>query len=85
MLMSPAGGASGRGNSRLTTQLGTWAEQDGRGEAFDSSTGYRLPDGSTVSPDATTGTARICGEDPRNAPTRTRIGAMLQGRVSRRR
>jgi Uma2 family endonuclease len=32
--------------------LFNWAEVDGRGEAFDSSVMYMLPDGSSLSPDA---------------------------------
>jgi len=33
-------------------RLGRWAEKDGRGEAFDSSAQFMLPDGSALSPDA---------------------------------
>jgi Uma2 family endonuclease len=32
--------------------LGNWTEEDGRGYAFDSNTGFSLPDGSMLSPDA---------------------------------
>jgi Uma2 family endonuclease len=49
--MAPAGGESSVRNSRLTVQLGSWAETDGRGEAFDSSAQFVLPDGSALSPD----------------------------------
>ncbi len=52
VLMSPAGSASGGRNADLTVELGTWARQDGRGKSFDSSTGWTLPDGSMLSPDA---------------------------------
>lgn len=51
-LMPPTGGASGSRNARLTYQLTGWAITDGTGEAFDSSTGFTLPNGATRSPDA---------------------------------
>jgi len=52
IVMPPTGWGTGNRNSRLTTQLGIWAEQDGMGFAFDSSTGFTLPNGATRSPDA---------------------------------
>lgn len=52
IVMSPTGSKTGMRNSRLTTQLGQWARQDGGGVAFDSSTGFSLPNGSKRSPDA---------------------------------
>ncbi len=51
-VMTPAGSDSGRLNSYLTFQLASWAEADGSGEHFDSSTGFRLPDGAMRNPDA---------------------------------
>ena len=51
-VMSPAGSGSGRRNARITAQLVNWTDQDSRGEAFDSSTGWTLADGSMLSPDA---------------------------------
>jgi Uma2 family endonuclease len=51
-VMTPAGPGSGNLNAYLTTQIGKWAEADGRGEHFDSSSGFRLPDGAMRSPDA---------------------------------
>jgi Uma2 family endonuclease len=48
----PTGGWTGSGNSEITFQLTTWWSQSERGRVFDSSTGFRLPDGSTLSPDA---------------------------------
>jgi len=39
-------------NSRITRQLDSWAEQDSRGVATDSSTGFVLPNGARRSPDA---------------------------------
>lgn len=50
--MTPTGGDTGRGNSRLLSRLQTWAERQGGFEVFDSSSGLRLPDGSVLSPDA---------------------------------
>ncbi len=51
--MTPTGGETGSRNSRLLIQLGMAL---GRGQPslriFDSSTGFRLPDGSVLSPDA---------------------------------
>jgi Uma2 family endonuclease len=50
--MTPTGGSTGRRNTRLTFQLERWARTQGGWEVFDSSTGFRLPDGSVLSPDA---------------------------------
>lgn len=52
LIMSPTGGKTGRRNTRLTQRLANWAEKDGTGEAFDSSTGFSLPNGTKRSPDA---------------------------------
>jgi Uma2 family endonuclease len=52
ILMAPAGGETGGRNAGLTASLYMWARQDGRGVAFDSSTGFKLPNGATRSPDA---------------------------------
>jgi len=52
IIMPPAGGGSGYRNAELTFQLVRWAKEDGRGKAFDSSTGFRLPNGAVRSPDA---------------------------------
>ena len=51
VLMPPTGWESGRQNSRLNLRVGLWAEQDGRGIVFDSSTGFSLPNGADRSPD----------------------------------
>lgn len=49
----PTGGESGRRNFSLTAQLGRWHDDhDNLGEAFDSSTGFILPNGAIRSPDA---------------------------------
>lgn len=52
IVMSPTGSETGRRNLDLLFHLKSWAEADGRGVAFDSSTGFTLPDGSVRSPDA---------------------------------
>jgi Uma2 family endonuclease len=52
LIMSPTGGGTGRRNLRVSVRLGSWAERDGTGDAFDSSTGFRLPNGAVRSPDA---------------------------------
>ena len=52
IVMAPAGSESGWRNGKLTMRLGNWAEADGTGEFFDSSTGYTLPNGAVRSPDA---------------------------------
>jgi len=52
LVMSPAGNRTGRRNAAIISALDTWAQKDGRGYVFDSSTGFTLPDGSLRSPDA---------------------------------
>ena len=52
VIMTPAGGASGARNSEINLQLRQWAKKDGQGVAFDSSTGFILPNGATRAPDA---------------------------------
>src|SRR5436853_1284551 len=51
IIMPPAGGETSNRNFRLTVSFGNWVEQDGRGEGFDSSGGFRLPNGKERSPD----------------------------------
>ena len=50
--MTPTGGETGARNFNLAGQLADWARSDGRWKLFDSSTGFRLTDGSVLSPDA---------------------------------
>lgn len=53
VIMSPTGSRSGKRNAQLIFQLGKWCEQhQDLGEYFDSNTGFTLPDGSVLSPDA---------------------------------
>lgn len=52
IIMSPTGGESGIRNSDINLQLGLWNRQTKLGKVFDSSTEFRLPNGSKRSPDA---------------------------------
>ena len=52
VLMTPASGETSRRNALITAALTMWAEEDGSGVAFDSSGGFRLPNGAVRSPDA---------------------------------
>jgi len=52
LVVTPAGSKTSRMNSRVTRLLDEWAEQDGRGVAFDSNGGFSLPDGSMRAADA---------------------------------
>ena len=51
-LMSPTYSDTGARNAEVTAQLGQWSRQDGTGIAFDSSAGFRLPNGAMRSPDS---------------------------------
>ena len=50
--MTPTGSETGARNGELFFQIKTWARARGGWMAFDSSTGFRLPDNSVLSPDA---------------------------------
>lgn len=50
--MTPTGGETGARNSLLIARLQIWALARGGWTVFDSSCGFRLPDGSVLSPDA---------------------------------
>jgi len=51
IVMAPTGGETGNRNADITAQLVTWTKRDGTGAAFDSSTGFKLPNGADRSPD----------------------------------
>ncbi len=51
IIMPPTGGETGHRSAKLTVRVGAWAEQDGNGRIFDSSTGFTLPNGAKRSPD----------------------------------
>ncbi len=50
-IMPPTGGETGNRNFEIYIDLGIWNRKTRLGKAFDSSTGFRLPKGSTRSPD----------------------------------
>ncbi|MEZ2225297.1 MAG: Uma2 family endonuclease [Microcoleus sp.] len=52
IIMSPTGSETGRRNSGLNFQLTAWNIQNNLGVVFDSSSGFKLPDGSDISPDS---------------------------------
>ena len=52
IIIPPTGGETGQRNAEITMQLRLWAKRDGSGATFDSSTGFRLPNGAVRSPDA---------------------------------
>ena len=52
IIMPPAFSDTSNRNIKISQQLANWADQDGTGESFDSSTGFTLPNGATRSPDA---------------------------------
>jgi len=52
VIMAPVGGASSSRNLQIAVALGIWAQRDGSGTAFDSSAGFRLPNGAVLGPDA---------------------------------
>ena len=52
IVIPPAFADTGNRNGRIFGQLFVWSEADATGEAFDSSSGFTLPNGATRSPDA---------------------------------
>ncbi|MEG4627736.1 Uma2 family endonuclease [Microcoleus sp. w1-18aA5] len=52
IIMSPAGGETGNRNAGLTAQIWIWNESHKLGKVFDSSTGFKLPNGADRSPDS---------------------------------
>ena len=52
IIMSPAGGETGNSNAGLTAQIWIWNESHKLGKVFDSSTGFKLPNGADRPPDA---------------------------------
>ena len=52
IVMSPAGGYASFQSLKVASELFTWAAKDGTGIAFDSSGGFRLPNGAMRSADA---------------------------------
>ena len=52
IIMSPTGGETSKRNLEIALQLGMWNKQTKLGVAFDSSGGFKLPNGAERSPDA---------------------------------
>lgn len=52
LVMTPAGIESSDWNSEIDMQLRIWAKKDATGKVFESSAGFKLPNGSVISPDA---------------------------------
>ncbi|MGI2908777.1 Uma2 family endonuclease [Tolypothrix sp. VBCCA 56010] len=52
LIMPPTGSETGNRNIELAYQLQAWSRQNNLGKAFDSSTGFTLPNGAKRSPDA---------------------------------
>ncbi|AFZ30196.1 protein of unknown function DUF820 [Gloeocapsa sp. PCC 7428] len=52
IVMPPTGGETGNRNAGITAQLWLWNDQKQLGLVFDSSTGFKLPNGADRSPDA---------------------------------
>ncbi|MBD1843596.1 Uma2 family endonuclease [Cyanobacteria bacterium FACHB-63] len=51
LIMSPSGGITGNRNFEIGADFGIWNRQAQLGVCFDSSTGFKLPNGATRSPD----------------------------------
>src|SRR5262249_15139789 len=51
IIMPPTGSETGSQSFKLTGLFSAWVEADGSGIAFDSSTGFTLPNGAVRSPD----------------------------------
>ncbi|MEG4800678.1 Uma2 family endonuclease [Microcoleus sp. ARI1-B5] len=52
VIMSLAGGETSSSNAGLTAQIWNWNERNKLGKVFDSSTGFKLPNGANRSPDS---------------------------------
>jgi Uma2 family endonuclease len=51
IVMAPTGGETGKCNAEITAEFVIWNRQKRLGEVFDSSSGFRLPNGANRSPD----------------------------------
>jgi len=52
IIMSPAGGETSSSNAGLTAQIWIWNQHNKLGKVFDSSGGFKLPNGANRAPDA---------------------------------
>ncbi|WP_407883323.1 Uma2 family endonuclease [Scytonema sp. NUACC26] len=53
IIMAPTGGETGNYNAEIVIDFGIWNRQTKLGKVFDSSTGFKLPNGANRSPDVT--------------------------------
>jgi Uma2 family endonuclease len=51
LIMSPTGSDTGNRNFDIAVEIGIWNKQTKLGKGFDSSTGFKLPNGTECSPD----------------------------------
>jgi Uma2 family endonuclease len=52
VMMTPVGGIGGTNEMRVSGALANWTDETGTGVSFSPNTGFNLPDGSCLSPDA---------------------------------
>lgn len=52
VIMTPIGGMGGTHEFHVTASFAAWVERDGTGIGFSPNTGFNLPDGSCLAPDA---------------------------------
>jgi len=76
--MTPTGGETGARNINLAYQLSHWARSHGSWKLFDSSTGFRLADGSVLSPDLVIELASASDSGPRGADALRRKMGLYQ-------
>ena len=67
LLLSPTSSENGPRNTELLVQLEAWNRRTGYGKVFDSSSGFTMPDGAVLSPNASCISgdvwARLTGEE----------------------
>ena len=71
IVMAPTGNETGARNSRLEMRLLLWADQQGGWKVLGSSTGFRLPDASVLSPGAS---RSLAGPHPEQRRSFTQSG-----------
>jgi Uma2 family endonuclease len=52
VMMTPVGGIGGTNELHVAREVANWTDEDGTGVSFSPNTGFNLPDGSCLSPDA---------------------------------
>lgn len=66
IIMSPSDAICGETGSQLGRLLGNWVYPRKLGRVFDSSTGFKMPDGKTLSPDVSFVSAERLKQSPRS-------------------